>query len=190
VTNLPEIVPTETLVKALELLRVNGIEPSAAMGGLTVRSIVRNMSEFLLCPAHELDTAEIVEAFAEEAVELLRQCASNSSSSSSTVIAAAPPLLPLPSSAVPVPPPPATISADTKRLCELSVSEVCRLVDSLGFPEISAMFAQKGVTGVKLCFCREAANLQTPHFGITEDFIAEGLFEMIKKWKEDGVSGL
>jgi hypothetical protein len=62
------------------------------------------------------------------------------------------------------------------------------LIEQMGFPELSAVFAQKRVTGVKLRMCTKPENLLTAHFGVAEEFVAEGLFEYINAWKRDGVT--
>jgi GTPase SAR1 family protein len=228
VKSLPTTVPAATLAKAAELLRANGVEPSDRLTRYTVRSIVHQLPEFLLCKANDFDPVELVEAYVKEVVTLLKQCAASDNAvavvSATAAVGSATveaggivPAAPAAASGTAMPPlstvtaaapgattaittttsPTTSISAITspdttavKQLRELTAIEVCTLVERLGFPEISATFAQLQVTGAKLSFCREASNLRSRYFGIDEDFVAEGLFEQIQEWKRNGVIGL
>jgi GTPase SAR1 family protein len=196
---LPKVIPTETLSAAARLLEANGITPTSKLSSYTVFSIVHEMADFLLCEAHIHSASELVEAYSKEVVQLVRDSATAASGASgssvaqagdaSTAASAASVTVPLPTtssyiSAQVVPPAVPTV----RPLDQLSVQEVCQLIEQMGFPELSTVFAQKRVTGVKLRMCTKAEHLLTAHFGVAEDFVAEGLFEYIALWKRDGVT--
>jgi GTPase SAR1 family protein len=197
-SQLPKISPVETLAVAARLLEANGVTPTSKLSAYTVFSIVQEMADFLLCEAHIHDASEVVETYSKEVVQLVKDCLTMapaasagagpivSSSAGATAIAATTVAATPPAPALmPVAPPAAPT---TKPLSQLSVQEVRQLIEQMGFSELGALFAQKHVTGIKLRMCTQPEHLLTANFGVTEEFIADGLFELIVEWKRDGVT--
>jgi hypothetical protein len=184
VAALPHIVPTATLQRARELLAANEVQISSAFEEHTVNSIVGGLSEFLLFNAAGKTPALLAEQFAEEVLELLKhdvpQVTGTALDASMTAAAKGRSYLNND---------PATANtADRKLLSAASTAEVCALVRALGFVELALVFEAKEVTGAMLGMCKKPENLQRKHFGVEEDFVAEGLFEYIQTWKEEGVT--
>jgi hypothetical protein len=197
--NLPKVVPRATLEQCRELLLANGVQPSAAFNSYTVHSVVFEMLQFLLCKASDLDPSQVVEVVADKVVALLQDCGPQAlalvagNTHSDTFPAGAAPL----STVVPAEPAapvpavgaiPATPAAGVSRKLEdLTVDEVCVLVEKVGLKKLVDVLRSKEVTGAMLSYCEDISELQDEAYGVSNTALARGLLKHIKEWVATGV---
>lgn len=179
---LPKITPTACLASADELLRVNGISPSARFANYTVHSIVNELLQFLSFTAWDVgskDGALVVELLAERVVNLLSQCDAAALQKVAGDSGVTTEKLVVPSSA--------PSSASVRRLEELSDGDVAQLMEKVGFKTLKSLFLEKCITGVMLSICDVADDLQADDYGVSNIKIAQALYRKIVEWKENGV---
>jgi GTPase SAR1 family protein len=197
--NLPKVVPRATLEQCRELLLANGVQPSAAFNSYTVHSVVFEMLQFLLCKASDLDPSQVVEVVADKVVALLQDCgpeamalvAGNTHSDTlpagaaplSTVVPAAPAALVAAVSAIPA----TTAAGVSRKLEDLTVDEVCVLVEKVGLKKLVDVLRSKEVTGAMLSYCEDISELQDEAYGVSNTALARGLLKHIKEWVATGV---
>ena len=161
--------PTETLSQAAALLSENGMAPSEKFSTYTVHSVVNDLLLFLLCKASDIPGAQMVEAVADRVIGLLADCREVVDEISSKV----------PNVAAPAPSP-APVMSTVKALVDLTVVEVCVLLEKVNLSKLVEVFTTKQVSGMMLSFCETAAaDLQDEEIGVTSGLIGE--------WKERGV---
>ena len=172
---LPHVSPTTTLSQAAALLCENGMTPSEKFSTCTVNSVVHDLLLFLLCQASDIPGAQMVEAVADRVVGLLADC--------KEVVHESPDHAPV----VSLSPLPAPVSSTVKALADLTVPEVCVLLEKVNLSNLVEVFTTKKVSGMMLSFCETSIDLQGEEIGVTSALVARGLIKLVVEWKERGV---
>ena len=116
----------------------------------------------------------MVEAVADRVMGLLPDCREVVDESSSKVPNVAPSLSPSP----------APVSSTVKALADLTVPDVCVLLQKVNLSILVEVFTAKQVSGMMLSFCETAGDLQGEEIGVTSGLMARGLIKLIGEWKE------
>jgi hypothetical protein len=195
---LPQTVPAATLTQAAELLRANGIEPSEKMRSYTVHSVVNELLQFLLCKASDFAARQLVGSVAGTVVHLLSDCGD----AALDAVVVAPVDMQVPATVLSASPSAATLELEVsatptasavtvmRPLKSLTVEELGQALSRLGLDTLVPVFAEKGVTGILLSHCEDAAELISEDFGVVSRGEADALMEKLEEWKAQGVSGL
>jgi hypothetical protein len=188
---LPPVSPTATLAQATELLRANGIEPSAKMGSYTVHSVVEELLQFLLCKASDFPSSRLVETFAEKVVRLLHDCGE---AALNAVVASADAggasvdtVSSQKESAGAIRGAESVEAGDSRSLKDLTVEELGELLERTGFQKVRPVFLQNHISGSHLCYCEDFEELMSDDFGVASKPIAKRLMDCIADWKANGV---
>jgi hypothetical protein len=101
----------------------------------------------------------------------------------STVVPAAPAAPVAAVSAIPATP----AAGVSRKLEDLTVDEVCVLVEKVGLKKLVDVLRSKEVTGAMLSYCEDISELQDEAYGVSNTALARGLLKHIKEWVATGV---
>jgi GTPase SAR1 family protein len=213
---VPNVVPTATIERAVELLRKNGVTfvgPAANAGfegaTYTVQAVVKKLLGYLALPAWEINTADgeqVVEVCAVKLVDVLRGCdltvyqspppqsqsQTQAQGHSEGLMSSPSPKTVASTSSSPFPAPVPAPASDapgalTKPLKSLSVEEVGELMVTIGLKQLKDILVSHEVSGIILSACEEVSDLLSDDIGIKSKIQARALFKELESWNANGV---
>jgi hypothetical protein len=195
---LPDTVPTATLREAAELLRENDVTMAMQLRHYTVRSVVQELLQFLLCCASEVRPAELVETYCLAAVDLVNELDAEAAAAArkatpapltvvQPVSSTNTPTVTQASTPIPVAAAAAAHTPVLRQLQDLTAEEVGQLMVRAHLDPLRDIFQTRGVGGMMLFYVEEVSDLLSAEYGLTSKGLARGLLERIVEWKRDGV---